>query len=205
MLSTGHLVCERCIFSEHCIRSKQNNEKSQQSASKGIIKLLVVTFAIISDCRTSTMIRTASVLMLLSTAWAFAPISQPCRSAATTTSTSLQMGLLNRFREKKEIKVEEIKVGASLPDMDIQVIGINQTEHEMGSKTIKEVVGGAGTNLLVGMPGAYTPTCAGSHMPGYVKAADQLKSLGVNTIAVVTTNGKDLINESINATLSAVE
>ena len=55
--------------------------------------------------------------------------------------------------------------------------------------TIHEVVGGTGKNLLIGMPGAYTPTCSESHMPGYLKSVDKLKRLGVDTIAVVTTNG----------------
>ena len=104
------------------------------------------------------------------------------------------MGILNRFRKKEQIKIEPIRPGQKLPEIDVDVVvgkSVSESEDSEGTTaaTIHELVGGPGTNLLIGMPGAYTPTCSESHMPGYLKAADKLKKLGVGAIAVVTTNG----------------
>lgn len=118
------------------------------------------------------------------------------RTTTTASSTSLSMGILNRFRKKKQLKVDPIRPGQKLPEVDVDIVVGHapsvQNDESDGTTTvatIQEVVGGSGTNLLIGMPGAYTPTCSDSHMPGYLKAADKLKTLGVDTIAVVTTNG----------------
>jgi peroxiredoxin len=40
------------------------------------------------------------------------------------------------------------------------------------------------------MPGAFTTTCSTEHLPGFVKNAKKIQSLGVDTIAVVTTNDR---------------
>jgi len=45
-----------------------------------------------------------------------------------------------------------------------------------------------GTTVLVGMPGAFTPTCNDIHLPGYVNGLEQLTELGVARVAVITTN-----------------
>ena len=42
--------------------------------------------------------------------------------------------------------------------------------------------------LLFALPGAYTPTCSASHLPGYVMLADTIKSKGVDTIICMTVN-----------------
>ncbi|KAJ2758086.1 peroxiredoxin type-2 [Coemansia nantahalensis] len=42
--------------------------------------------------------------------------------------------------------------------------------------------------VLFAVPGAFTPTCSESHMPGYVKHLDELKSKGVDIVACVATN-----------------
>lgn len=42
--------------------------------------------------------------------------------------------------------------------------------------------------------GAFTPTCDKEHLPGYIKSADKLASLGIERIAVVTTNDR-FVNE----------
>lgn len=44
------------------------------------------------------------------------------------------------------------------------------------------------------MPGAFTTTCSAEHLPGYVKSADKLKALGIEKIAVITTNDR-FVNE----------
>ena len=42
--------------------------------------------------------------------------------------------------------------------------------------------------VLVGMPGAFTPTCDRNHLPGYVTRADEIRAKGVDAIAVTSVN-----------------
>lgn len=42
--------------------------------------------------------------------------------------------------------------------------------------------------VLVGMPGAFTPTCHRNHLPGFVENRDAILAKGVDEIVVLTTN-----------------
>lgn len=42
--------------------------------------------------------------------------------------------------------------------------------------------------VLISVPGAFTPTCHVNHLPGFVKYYDEMKSKGVDVIAVVAAN-----------------
>lgn len=42
--------------------------------------------------------------------------------------------------------------------------------------------------VLVGMPGAFTPTCSGRHLPGYIEQSETLKAEGADAIAVLSVN-----------------
>ena len=42
--------------------------------------------------------------------------------------------------------------------------------------------------IIFGLPGAYTPVCSASHLPGFVAKATELKSQGVDEIACISVN-----------------
>jgi glutaredoxin/glutathione-dependent peroxiredoxin len=42
--------------------------------------------------------------------------------------------------------------------------------------------------ILFGLPGAYTPVCSTSHLPGYIAAAENLKAKGTAEIACISVN-----------------
>ena len=42
--------------------------------------------------------------------------------------------------------------------------------------------------ILVGVPGAFTPTCSDNHIPGYLENADAILARGVDDIIVLTVN-----------------
>lgn len=44
----------------------------------------------------------------------------------------------------------------------------------------------SGINLLVGIPGAYTPICTNDHVPSLIKQADTLKEQGIENIYCIS-------------------
>ena len=130
--------------------------------------------------------------ILSSNAFAFTP-SRTTASHAKLCAP-LQMGIrdtLSRFRKKKNVYyTEPIKIGSPLPKADINVVSLQSDgeETEIGeAKSIQEVLGN-GRSILVGMPGAFTTTCSKQHLPGYIDNQSKFAKLGVDNIAVITTN-----------------
>ncbi len=76
-----------------------------------------------------------------------------------------------------------IKVGDTLPDATFTVMG----ENGPTTKTTADIFKGKKV-VIFGVPGAFTPTCHGNHLPGYIDHADEIKAKGVSTIAVVSVN-----------------
>jgi len=76
-----------------------------------------------------------------------------------------------------------IQVGDKLPSVNLQykngdsVETINSDEL-FGDKKV----------VLFALPGAFTPTCSASHLPGYVVHADQLFARGVDRIICLSVN-----------------
>ena len=76
-----------------------------------------------------------------------------------------------------------ISVGDRIPEATLYVPG----ESGPQAKTTGEIFSGRKI-VLVGMPGAFTPTCHRSHLPGFVENRDVILERGVDEIVVLTTN-----------------
>ncbi|CAF0729514.1 unnamed protein product [Adineta ricciae] len=74
-----------------------------------------------------------------------------------------------------------IKEGATLPN---HTLFENEPKNKVNTKDL--FAGKKG--LLFGVPGAFTPGCSKTHLPGYVNAASDFKKLGYDTIVCVTVN-----------------
>lgn len=76
-----------------------------------------------------------------------------------------------------------LSVGDRLPDAELFVAGESRPE----KKTVQELFAGRKI-VLVGMPGAFTPTCHRNHLPGFVENRDTILRKGVDEILILSTN-----------------
>lgn len=82
-----------------------------------------------------------------------------------------------------------IKVGDRIPDAKFTVMG------EGGPKPVASDEMFKGRKVvLFAVPGAFTPTCSEQHLPGFLAAADALKSKGVDTVACTAVNDVFVLN-----------
>ncbi|KAK9738610.1 Redoxin [Popillia japonica] len=74
-----------------------------------------------------------------------------------------------------------LKEGDSLPNVDLfeetPANKVNIAQLSQGKKIV-----------IFAVPGAFTPGCSKTHLPGYVKKADDLKKQGVSEIVCVSVN-----------------
>ncbi len=76
-----------------------------------------------------------------------------------------------------------IKTGDKIPECTLMTMGsdgptaISTAEIFPGKKV-----------LMFAVPGAFTPGCSVTHLPGYVVNADKIKAAGVDTIACMSVN-----------------
>jgi peroxiredoxin len=76
-----------------------------------------------------------------------------------------------------------IEIGAALPEATFYTM----TADGPAPRTTAEVFGGR-TVALVGVPGAFTPTCHRNHLPGFIEHAAALKAKGIDAVAVTAVN-----------------
>jgi peroxiredoxin len=76
-----------------------------------------------------------------------------------------------------------IQAGDKIPSANLQHMGTD------GVETISSDDLFAGKKVvLFALPGAFTPTCSASHLPGYVVASDDLFAKGVDRIVCLSVN-----------------
>jgi len=76
-----------------------------------------------------------------------------------------------------------ISVGDKLPEVTFKTMTPD------GAKDLKTDDIFAGKRVvLFGVPGAFTPGCSNTHLPGYLENHDAILARGVDTIAVVAVN-----------------
>lgn len=76
-----------------------------------------------------------------------------------------------------------IKPGDRLPSVPVRLVdaaGVKETD--------TFAILGTGTVVLFAVPGAFTPTCDTSHLPGFVANASKLRAAGVDRIVCAAAN-----------------
>lgn len=76
-----------------------------------------------------------------------------------------------------------IKVGDKIPAVSISSVCAGETSSIEADQLVagKKVV-------LFALPGAFTPTCSASHLPGFIVKADEILAKGVDMIACLSVN-----------------
>lgn len=76
-----------------------------------------------------------------------------------------------------------ISTGDKLPECTLMVMG------ESGPQPVTTAELFAGKKVLMfAVPGAFTPGCSMTHLPGYVANADKIKAAGVDSIICISVN-----------------
>jgi len=76
-----------------------------------------------------------------------------------------------------------ITLNATMPDGQLQEL----KDGEMITHKTSELFANKKV-VMFAVPGAFTPTCSVTHLPGYVVSADELKAKGVDAIICVAIN-----------------
>ena len=76
-----------------------------------------------------------------------------------------------------------IKIGDMLPSAEFNVMTPDGQQ-----KLSTDVIFAGRKVVLFAVPGAFTPTCSTSHLPGYLAQLDAIKAKGVDTIACTSVN-----------------
>ncbi len=76
-----------------------------------------------------------------------------------------------------------IEIGEKLPDATLK----QMTPEGIHEVALSDIVAGKKV-ILFGLPGAYTPVCSTSHLPGFIAEAEKLKAEGTAAIACISVN-----------------
>lgn len=81
-----------------------------------------------------------------------------------------------------------ISIGEKITDQSVRLVN-NEGSNDVMTSALFD----GKTVVLVGVPGAFTPTCSNNHIPGYLENADALLARGVDSIIVVTGNDHHVV------------
>uniref|UniRef100_A0A0G4HS30 Thioredoxin domain-containing protein n=1 Tax=Chromera velia CCMP2878 TaxID=1169474 RepID=A0A0G4HS30_9ALVE len=114
------------------------------------------------------------------TLWALvALLSVSVHSFVLRTPSPLHVSQKRAGRPRLSPLYMTLEVGSTLPDAPVKYNG--------QVTTVPEIVKGKRA-LIFAVPGAFTPKCSGEHLPSYIQAADELRSLGIEFIGCLSTN-----------------
>jgi len=116
---------------------------------------------------------------------AWIPTALPVTSPKASSRTQISV--------MQTMQAQQIEVGQPLPNLEGLGVEVVTDDCAMMDecKTIdEEDLLTRGKTVLVGMPGAFTPTCTDEHLPGFIRNARKFRRLGVTQVAVVTTNDR---------------
>jgi peroxiredoxin len=82
-----------------------------------------------------------------------------------------------------------IKIGDSIPKANFSIM----TSDGPAVRTTDEIFKGRRV-VLLGVPGAFTPTCSNTHLPGFAERADAFKARKIDEIAVTSVNDVFVMN-----------
>ena len=77
----------------------------------------------------------------------------------------------------------KLKKGDCFPNVNFFRINNGSPEKISASKLFNNL-----KIILVGVPGAFTPTCTNEHLPGYIKHFELFKSKGIDEIFFISVN-----------------
>ena len=81
-----------------------------------------------------------------------------------------------------------IQAGDKLPSVPVKLVDAEGVSDADSAEIL-----GRGRVVLFGVPGAFTPTCDTSHLPGFVSAADRIRGGGVDRIVCATVNDHHVV------------
>ncbi|APE04483.1 MULTISPECIES: peroxiredoxin [Alteromonas] len=76
-----------------------------------------------------------------------------------------------------------IRVGSTLPEVDFSLLVDGEITNPGTNELFAEK-----RVVMFAVPGAFTPTCSHSHLPGYVALADKFKAKGIDSIICLSVN-----------------
>ncbi len=76
-----------------------------------------------------------------------------------------------------------IQVGERVPEVTLR----RWTDDGMTTVTTSDLLDGKKV-VLFAVPGAFTPTCSDTHLPGFLLKSDEIKAKGIDTIVCVAVN-----------------
>jgi len=96
-------------------------------------------------------------------------------------SLNFQNASFSRYLNSTVPNMAPIKVGDSIPSVDL-FEGAPNNKVNLGEACKN------GKFIIFGVPGAFTPGCSKTHLPGYVAKAKDLKAKGIKEIFCVSVN-----------------